>query len=136
MQMTVRREVFLPGDAERVWEVLTSAERLAEWFACEVELEARPGGEGIFRWGDGSVRHAIVEAVEPVQRFAFLWFEAGEEAAATRVELELEETEEGTRVAVTESAPDGLRASAAGEWSWGLTLLAALPRLHAPARVT
>jgi len=136
VQVTVRREVVLPGDAEEVWEALTSAGRLAEWFACEVELDARPGGRGVFRWGDGSVRHARVEAVEPGRRFAFLWFETGEESAATRVELELEETEDGIRVAVTESAPAGVRASVAGEWSWGLTLLASLPRLHAHARMT
>ena len=51
--MEVEREIVVPEAPEEVWEALTEPERLEEWFATEVELEARPGGEGVFRWGDG-----------------------------------------------------------------------------------
>ena len=135
MEPQVRREVVLDGTPEEVWRALTEPERLEEWFANEVELAAECGGAGIFRWGDGSVRHATVEEVEPHRRFGFRWHDEGCEETATRVELTLDEIPEGTRLTVVETAPAGLRASAlAGEWSWGVELLAALPGLRRLAR--
>ena len=47
-----------------MWEALTERAQLEEWFANEVELDARPGGRGVFRWGNGETREAIVESVE------------------------------------------------------------------------
>ena len=52
----------VPPRAER-----TEPERLEEWFANDVELDAVPGGEGVFEWDNGEVRHAIVESVEELQ---------------------------------------------------------------------
>ena len=127
----VEREVVFEAPVEEVWHALTQPERLREWFANEVELDARPGGTGVFRWDDGSVRHAVVEHVEEERRLAFRW--GDEDGDESRVELALEETPDGTRLSVTETC-DGPRASAlVGEWSWGLALLAALPRLRQPA---
>lgn len=124
--MEVRREIVLDAPPEEVWEALTEADRLAEWFANEVELDAVEGGEGTFRWGDGSERHAVVEEVEPARRFAFRWSDA-DGAGETRVELELAEASDGTILTVTETplAPH----ARAGEWSGGVTMLAV------PARV-
>ncbi|MBA2474639.1 MAG: SRPBCC domain-containing protein [Actinobacteria bacterium] len=129
------RETVFTAPVETVWAALTEDEQLAEWFANEAELDPRPGGRGAFRWDDGTVRHAIVERVEPERYIGFRWCEDGEAAGATTVGITLEETSVGTKVTVVESAPgSGLEASAAagafvGEWSWGLELLAALPRL-------
>jgi uncharacterized protein YndB with AHSA1/START domain len=86
---------------------------LEEWFASDVELEPVPGGEGIFRWGDGEERHAVVEEVDPERRFAFTWEES-------RVVIDLEPTEDGTRLVVTETLGSG----------WGTAL-----ELHALALV-
>jgi uncharacterized protein YndB with AHSA1/START domain len=128
----VRREVVFEAPPEEVWQALTQADRLSEWFANDVELDVRPGGSGTFRWDDGSLRHAVVEEVEEERRLAFRW--SDEDGAESRVELILEDAPEGTRLTVTETATAGLEASAlAGEWSWGLALLAALPRLRRPA---
>ena len=74
--MEVTREVVLEAPVEEVWSALTEPERLAEWFANDVELELEPGGEGVFRWDDGEERHAVVEEVEPERRFAFTWDES------------------------------------------------------------
>ena len=123
----VRREIVVAAPREQVWAALTEAERLAEWFASEVELELRPGGVGAFRWGDGSERRARVERVEEGRALELTWSEPG--GPPTRVELTLADVPEGTRVRVTETAPQAC-ASLAGEWSWGVALLAALPRLH------
>src|SRR3954464_1881867 len=51
-QMEVVREIVVPEEPGEVWESLTNPERLEEWFASDVELDPRPGGEGVFRWGD------------------------------------------------------------------------------------
>ena len=133
--MEVCREAVFPAPSEEVWSALTDPERLADWFANDVELELRPGGAGIFRWDDGSVRIAEVDAVEEGRRFAFRWRDEEGERGETQVELVLAEVEGGTRVTVRETAAADVQASAfAGEWSWGVQLLAALPRLRQPAR--
>ncbi len=111
--MEVVREIVLPEPPGEVWAALTEPERLEEWFAPEVELDAEPGGAGTFRWGDGEERHAVVVEVEPERRLVYTWDDGEEES---RVVLELEPVEEGTRPTVTE-APTG-------EWSAALELRA------------
>jgi uncharacterized protein YndB with AHSA1/START domain len=125
MAMQVRREIVLEAPVEDVWEALTDPEQLAEWFANEVELDVREGGEGRFRWADGETREASIDTVEPPRRLGFTWAEPGEDAS--RVELTLEEDGGGaTRLTVVESAPEG-----AADWSWALSLrAAALPALR------
>ena len=105
--MQIERDVVLPAGPDEVWEALTDPERLEEWFATEVELDAQPGGEGVFRWGDGDERHAVVREAEPGERLVLDWDDEG------RVVLELEEVEGGTRLHVTETSP---------EWSTALEL--------------
>ena len=122
----VRREIVLDAAREDVWAALTEAERLAEWFANDVELDVEPGGEGVFRWRDGAVRRAVVERVEPGTSLTFSWW-ADDERVTTVVGFTLEEVAEGTKLTVVESfaAPNGLRASAATpvpEWAWAIEL--------------
>ena len=105
----VERETLVEATPEEVWEALTDEDRLAEWFANDVELEAEPGGEGTFRWDNGEVRRAVVEEVVPLERFTFTWDDS-------RVEIELEEIPAGTRVTVVESP--------VAEWSTALELRA------------
>jgi uncharacterized protein YndB with AHSA1/START domain len=114
----VRREVVLPAPREEVWSALTESDRLSEWFANDVDLDPRPGGEGVFRWDDGEERRAVVERVEPERRFELAW----EDADEAHVAFTLEDVPEGTRLTVVESAP-GPRACAA-EWCWGVELWA------------
>lgn len=109
--MQVEREIVVPEEPDEVWAALTEPERLEEWFATEAELDARPGGEGLFRWGDGDERHATVREAEAPERLVLDWDEGGE------VAIELEQVEDGTLVRVVETAPDfasalGLRALA------------------------
>ena len=109
--MQVEREIVVPESPAELWEALTEPERLEEWFANDVELDPRPGGEGVFRWGDGEERRAVVrEAAEP-ERLVLDWDDGGE------VVIELEEVDAGTRVRVLETSPEfstalGLRALA------------------------
>jgi uncharacterized protein YndB with AHSA1/START domain len=95
----VTREIVFPVPPDEVWKALTDPEQLEEWFANDVELDPREGGEGVFRWDDGEERHATVVEAEPGQRLVLDWDDDG------TVELTLEEVEEGTRLLVRESTP-------------------------------
>ena len=108
-RMKVEREIVVPEEPDEVWESLTDPERLEEWFASDVELDARPGGQGVFRWGDGDERRAVVRELEPQERLVLDWEDDGQ------VVLELEEVEGGTLLHVTEVSP---------EWSTALELSA------------
>jgi uncharacterized protein YndB with AHSA1/START domain len=105
----IEREIVFPASPAEVWEALTEPARLEEWFATEVELDARLGGEGVFRWGDGDERRAVVRELEPEERLVLDWEDDGQ------VVLELEEVEGGTVLHVTEVSP---------EWSTALELSA------------
>ena len=107
--MQIEREIVFPATPAEVWEAITEAERLEEWFATEVELDPQPGGEGVFRWGDGEERRAVVREAEPEERLVLDWDDDGE------VILELEEVDGGTRLHVVETSP---------EWSTALELRA------------
>src|SRR4051812_43552811 len=99
-RMQVEREVTFPAEPDEVWEALTDPERLEEWFANDVELDAREGGEGVFRWDDGEERRATVREIDEPRRLVLDWDDDGQ------VVIELEPTEDGTSVHVTETAPD------------------------------
>jgi len=99
VELHIGREVIFPADPADVWEALTEPERLEEWFATEVELDLQPGGEGVFRWGDGDERRATVRVAEPEERLVLDWDDGGE------VVVELEQVDGGTRVHVVETSP-------------------------------
>ena len=95
----IRREIVLPADRDEVWDALTDAERLEDWFANDVELDLQPGGDVSFRWSNGEERHAVVTEVDPERRLAFDWEDEG------RVEFTLADDADGTRLVVVESSP-------------------------------
>ncbi len=105
MSVSISREVVLPVPPEELWPALTEAERLAEWFAPGVRIDARPGGDAVFSWEDGA-RRAVIEEVEAPRRLSFRWAEAGEEGDVdqSRVEFTLDEVSGGTRLRVVETA--------------------------------
>lgn len=107
--MEVVREIVFPSSPDEVWEALTDADQLEEWFANDVELDPRPGGAGVFRWDNGEQRQATVVVADPGERLVLDWDEEGE------VEFTLEEVEDGTRLLVRETSP---------EWSTALELRA------------
>jgi uncharacterized protein YndB with AHSA1/START domain len=82
----------------------------------------------VFRWGDGEERHVVVEEVEPERRFAFVWGEPEPSVAdegSSRVQIELEEIDDGTRVTVTETPTAG--------WASAIALRAMLQRARVAA---
>jgi uncharacterized protein YndB with AHSA1/START domain len=105
----VVRTVVLPVAPPRVWEAVSCPDRLSRWLGVDVELDARPGGQGMARERDGVVRHLVVEDVKPGQRLAFSWWPAGTdgqplpEPGASTVEIDLQPVEGGTLLRVTET---------------------------------
>jgi len=142
MTTSVRREVVLPVTPEELWPALTEAERLSEWFAPDVDIDARPGGAAVFRWEDGA-RRAVIEEVEAPRRLSFRWSDAdadadghGGEVERSRVEFTLDEVAEGTRLRVVETAAaESLPAVVAvlGGGSGWPRMLARLARVRAAA---
>ena len=87
---TVRREIVLPVERERAWELLTDP----DWLADEVEFEAEEGAP--LRFDD---REGVVERVEPGELIEFSWKDS-------RVVWQLEDHDQGTRFVVTEERRD------------------------------
>jgi uncharacterized protein YndB with AHSA1/START domain len=94
MDHTVERELTVPEEAEEIWRSLAEP----EWLGEDATIELREAGE--VRAGE---RDGFVEEAEAPRRLVFWWSAPGEEA--TRVEIDLDELDGGTRVRVTESRP-------------------------------
>jgi uncharacterized protein YndB with AHSA1/START domain len=115
----IEREITIPAPPAEVWPAVTHSDEVSVWFGADVELDARPGGRGVFRWSDGTERHAVVEEVEAEHKLSFRWLPFQHTARgdvevipSTRVEITLDEVAEGTRVRVVEHSAFALRASA------------------------
>lgn len=107
----VERIVGLRATPDEVWDALTQADRLSEWFGADVvDADIRPGGRLVFREEDGTIRRALVEAVERPRHLVFRWLaiEEGPDgrthaATSTTVEMRLTETADGTELTVVET---------------------------------
>ena len=94
MDELVERELIVSDDIEDVWSSLAEP----EWLGEDATIDLREAGD--VRAGE---RTGFVEEVEAPRRLAFWWSAPGEET--TRVEIELDESDAGTHVRVTESRP-------------------------------
>ena len=94
MDHTVERELTVPEEAEEVWRSLAEP----GWLGDDATIDLREAGE--VRVGE---RDGFVEEADAPRRLVFWWSAPGEEA--TRVEIDLDQTEDGTCVRVTESRP-------------------------------
>jgi uncharacterized protein YndB with AHSA1/START domain len=108
---SIERETTIEAPVERVWELLTQAHHVGQWFGdAGAEIDLREGGEMIVLWREhGSVR-ARIEAVEPHTRFAYRWAPFKDprgdepvEGNSTLVEFTLAPDGDGTRLRVVES---------------------------------
>jgi len=97
--MEVVREIEIEAEPGDVWDALTDADRLEEWFANDVELDPRPGGRGVFRWDNGESREAVVESVDEGERIVLRFDDDGV------VDLRVLPAERGSVVRVRETSP-------------------------------
>jgi uncharacterized protein YndB with AHSA1/START domain len=101
-ERSVEREVEVPASREEAWQVLTDPEQVGGWLAEEAEFDLRPGGDLTVRT-DGETREGFFEEISEPDRLVFWWGEVDGELA--RVQIDLEEVEEGTRIRVVEGRP-------------------------------
>jgi uncharacterized protein YndB with AHSA1/START domain len=83
---SIEREIHVDAEPEVVYEVISTAEHLREWWPDEAELTPVAGATGTVTFGDSSSPDAtvvpvtVVEADSP-RRFAFRWGYDASEAA-------------------------------------------------------
>jgi uncharacterized protein YndB with AHSA1/START domain len=95
MHKAVERELVVPETPEEVWHSLAEP----AWLGKDASIELEPAGE--VRAGE---RSGFVEEADEPRRLVF-WWSAPDDEESSRVELDLDEVEGGTRVRVTESRP-------------------------------
>jgi len=91
---TVEREIVVGGTPDEAWRAVVDS----DWLGEDASVDPRPGGEV-----ETSERQGFVEEADAPRRLTFWW--SADDEDATRVEIELEEREEGTLVRVVESRP-------------------------------
>jgi uncharacterized protein YndB with AHSA1/START domain len=90
----VVREIVVDAGCEDVWDAVTSDEMLSEWFGGDGTAAIEPGE--VLRSDDG--RRAVIERADAPHRLTFRWIDE----VASRVEIAIDEVEEGSRVRVVE----------------------------------
>jgi uncharacterized protein YndB with AHSA1/START domain len=98
---TIRREIVLPVERARAWELLTEPAELCEWLADDVALDAVQGAPLRVAWANGDAREGVVEEVEEQRRLRFRWDDDAT-GIPSRVEWTLDDAPGGTRVVVEE----------------------------------
>src|SRR4029078_12704921 len=98
---TVEREITVPVDPERAWELVTEPEHLERWFAERSELHPPPGAPVRVVGDDGGERHGVVEEVDAPRRLRFVWY-APPDGAPSTGEREVTAGHDGSRIWVIE----------------------------------
>ncbi|MBX3285182.1 MAG: SRPBCC domain-containing protein [Actinobacteria bacterium] len=104
---TVTRSIDLTADVARTWEALATAEGLAAWLGSSVEVAGAggllPGSTAVLVEGDRRRRLVVSERTEGGS-LAFTWWDEDRPDDPSTVRVELDATDEGVRVTVTETA--------------------------------
>jgi uncharacterized protein YndB with AHSA1/START domain len=96
MSDTVITEVELDLPPDEAWEHIIDP----SWLGDEGRIIAEPGAEGEVI-EDGELRVLVVEEVDAPDRFAFRWATFNE--PPSRVEIDIVESDGGSRVVITET---------------------------------
>ena len=111
-ELTVRLEMQIPVEAERVFDSWTRAEQLVEWFPSSAQMTVAEGGEYRFGWDgwDDEWRGTYV-VVERPGRLVFTWQPPAavfpEGAYETTVTLTFEDLDGATRLVLEHSGFTG-----------------------------
>ena len=96
---SVSRSIEVPAPPERVWEVLTDGDLLGVCLGGIATIDAQPGGEVTFV-DDSFARVGSIDQFIEDARLSFIWYT--DERDPTEVVIDLEPSEGGTTVRVTE----------------------------------
>ena len=108
---TIEREIFVQAAPEVVFEVVSSADHMKQWWPDDARYDASPGSRGEIVFGDPDAGGAVVQltVVEtiPPRTFSFRWTHAADQEAAPGnsllVTFELAPTGGGTLLKMTET---------------------------------
>ena len=108
---SIDREIYIEASPEIVYEVVSSAEHVRQWWADDAQIGTGPGAEGFVAFGDQTApgakreRLTVLEA-DPPRRFSFAWVydpaTSGPEAHALTVTFDLAASGGGTVVRFSE----------------------------------
>ena len=108
---SIEHEIHVDASPEIVFEVISSAEHLAEWWPDEAQIETAVGATGHIVFNRAGAQPNVVPLtiveLEPPRRFSFRW-DYGDNERPTNdnsmlVVFELEPSGVGTRVRMTET---------------------------------
>lgn len=107
---SIERRVHIDAAPEVVFEVISSAEHITDWWPDEATYDLVPGSDGDIVFGDraeGTVHRFTVLEVDPPHTFSFRWtHEAGVDAAPDNsllVTFALTPAGAGTELQLTET---------------------------------
>jgi uncharacterized protein YndB with AHSA1/START domain len=108
VQDRIEREVVIAAAPERVWEIITQAKHVGEWFGDSAEIDLRPGGTMVLSWEKYGTQYATIENVDEPRYFSYRWNpgvtgEKPSSADSTLVEFTLTPHEGQTRLRVVET---------------------------------
>ena len=134
MTRSIVQEIRIGAGAAAVWEALSTAQGLEQWFPLRAEVEPGEGGSIFLSWGEGAEGRAAITAWEAGKRMR--WEERSGDVAMV-VDFLLEPAGEGTLLRLVHS---GFGSSAefdeqyhqtAGGWKYFLLNLQQYLELHA-----
>ncbi len=100
MSRQVVKEAVIAATPNEVWQALTDARELAQWFPVEARVEPGVGGSIWLSWGEGAGGEAPITAWEPGRRFE--WTET-RGPIKLAVDFHLEARDGGTVVRLVQS---------------------------------
>jgi uncharacterized protein YndB with AHSA1/START domain len=108
---SIERELHIDASPEVVYEVISSAEHLREWWPDDADLDPVVGGTGKITFGDPTSPDAKIEALtvveaDPPRRFAFRWVYDNAPVSETNsllVTFDLTASGSGTQLRFSES---------------------------------
>ena len=118
---TVTRQVQLDISPDALWSAITDREALEAWLGEQVDLDLRPGGEGVIV-DDGIARDVVVHSVEEGRGWSFEW--RVDEAPVSIVSFEISTGDDGSSVlTITETLQGDAHAQAGCGFRWELCAL-------------
>ena len=128
--MIATRSMVINAEQARVWQAITEAAQISQWFDGSMKWEFKPAaGEKMTFTYDGKViGYGKVVAAEPMTHFAFHWTSEPGNPVESLVTFRLETVAEGTRLTITEAGfealPENVRQKRydMNSEGWGITL--------------